>query len=76
MRICSIPMADRVVGPYIQERKLLAGAVCLVGLPAFTEDFGEFVALTGADRDVRPYNVSCKIFCRIQKFLRTLTGDF
>ena len=24
MRICSIPMADRVVGPYMQERKLLA----------------------------------------------------
>ena len=24
MRICSIPMADRVVGPYIQRRKLLA----------------------------------------------------
>ena len=38
------------------------------GLPAFTEGFGKFLTLTWADRAVRPYNVSRKIFCKNGNF--------
>ncbi len=42
-------MADRVVGPYIQRRKLLMNS------PRVYEKILHFAR---ADRDVRPYNVN------------------